>query len=164
MAVTSPRGFSAGDAGATMRTWGFEDGDACHQYIGSVPVRKGLCLAFPNIYQHRQTSFHLLDSSKEGHQTVLSFLLVDPDIHPITSTSNVAPQQEEWIKRAVDQFIDMRLPSEIIEQIMADVEGVMTREEAKRMRTEMLEERKQFRKQNDSYHFCVPFDVWNATS
>jgi hypothetical protein len=95
MAVNYPRGFSAGDTGATLRTWGMRDGDSCHQYIGSRPVHDGLAIVFPNIYQHHQTSFTLLDSSKPGHQTVIAFFLVDPEVQPVVSTAMVAPQQKQ---------------------------------------------------------------------
>src|ERR1700722_6903140 len=159
MAVTYPRGFSPGDIGATMRTWGLTDGDSCHQYIGSVHTRTGLGLVFPNIYQHRHTPFQLLDPSKEGHQTVVSFFLVDPEIQPIISTSSVAPQQEEWIRRALEESVDLRIPVEIVQQIVEKVEGLMSESEAMGLRQEILEERSRFTKLNDSYHFCIPFDV-----
>ena len=162
MAVTSPRGFNAGDTGATLRTWGLHDGDSCHQYIGSVPIRAGLGIVFPNVYQHRYSPFQPDDPSKEAYLAVLSFFLVDPDIQPVISTSDVAPQQKEWIKTAVDEYVDSRLPVEIIEKIVEDVEGPMTENEAIEFRREMLAERAIFWERNDSYHFCIPFDIWDG--
>lgn len=162
MAVTAPRGFDAGDSGATLRTWGLRDGDSCHQYIGSVPVRSGLALVFPNIYQHRNSSFELDDPEKPGHQRVLSFFLIDPDIQPIISTAVVAPQQKEWIRRALHEHLDVRLPVEIVESIMEHVEGVMEVEEAESFKLQMEDERTRFWAANDTYHFCIPFDVWTA--
>lgn len=162
MAVTYPRGFSAGDNGATLRTWGIRDGDSCHQYIGEVPVRAGLSLVFPNIYQSQQTSFTLEDPSQEGHLKAIWFYLVDPEIRPIISTSVVAPQQESWIRKALDDNLDTRLPNELVEKILEYVEGVMTLQEAEEHRKTLIEATEQFTQANNSYHFCIPFDVWNG--
>ncbi|KAF9004921.1 hypothetical protein BDZ89DRAFT_1049319 [Hymenopellis radicata] len=84
-----PRGFGAGDNGATLRTWGLSDGDPCHQYVGSVRIREGLAIVFPNIYQFRHKPVRLADPSKPGLLRMVSFLLVDPDIPPIPSTATV---------------------------------------------------------------------------
>jgi Protein of unknown function (DUF4246) len=160
MAVTCPRDFSAGDEGATVRTWGLANGEFCHQYLGSVNTRTGLGIVFPNIYQHRHTSLRLLDPSKEGHQTVVAFFLIDPEIQPITSTSSVGPQQEEWIREAVNEAVDMRVPGEIVEQIVDNVEGLMSVKDAENFREQMRKERSGFWRLNDACQFCIPFDVW----
>jgi hypothetical protein len=162
MAVTSPKGFLAGDTGATMRTWAMKDGDPCHQYIGSKLTSTGLAIAFPNIYQYRHSPFRLHDPSKEGHQRLIAFYLVDPEIQPVISTSRVPPQQKSWIKAAVEESIDVRLPLELVEKIIDYVEGKMNWDEAVDFRREMLEERKNFWRQNDDYHFCIPFDIWST--
>ena len=161
MAITSPRGFHAGDAGATERTWALKDGDPCHQYIGSRRIRTGLTICFPNIYQYRQTSLQLLDSSREGHQRVVALYLVDPEIQPVISTTRVPPQQKEWTRSAVEQNIDSRLPIELVERIVDEVDGPLTEEDAGIFRQEIMEEREHFWNQNDSYYFCIPFDIWN---
>ncbi|KAF8167501.1 hypothetical protein B0H34DRAFT_682074 [Crassisporium funariophilum] len=162
MAVTYPRGFSAGDTGATLRTWGIRDGDSCHQYIGTVPIRTGLSLVFPNIYQHRQTTFTLTDPSKEGHLTAVWFYLVDPEIKPIVSTAVVAPQQKAWIHKALDNCLDSRLPNEVVDKILDHVEGLMTFQEAVEYKKQLLATRKDFTRASNSYHFCIPFDIWIA--
>ncbi|KAF9065382.1 hypothetical protein BDP27DRAFT_1424833 [Rhodocollybia butyracea] len=162
MAVSYPRGFHAGDSGATLRTWGLRDGDSCHQYIGSVPIRDGFGVVFPNIYQHRYTPITLSDPSKTGNFTVLSFGLVDPDIPSIISTANVGPQQKSWIRKALDEYVDVRLPIEIVEKIVDMVEGVMDDQESQAYSEKLREERINFWKLNDNYHFCIPFDIWNG--
>ncbi|KAJ3829194.1 hypothetical protein F5880DRAFT_1620787 [Lentinula raphanica] len=162
MAVSYPRGFHAGDTGATLRTWGLQDGDSCHQYIGSIPIREGLAVVFPNIYQHRLTPITLHDPSQAGEFTVLNFLLVDPDTKPIISTAHVAPQQKAWIRKALDDCLDVRLPVEIVDKIVDMVEGIMDEEESQVHSENMRSERETFQKLNDSYHFCIPFDVWNG--
>lgn len=164
MAVTSPSGFEPGDVGATMRTWAMKDGDPCHQYLGSRYISPGLCIAFPNLYQHRQSSLRLLDPTKEGHQRVVAFYLVDPDVSPVISTARVPPQQKAWIKTAAEESMDTRLPVEIIERIIDEVDGKMSEAEADLYRERMLEERDRFRTMNDQYHFCVPFDIWASNS
>jgi len=161
MAVSYPGGFLAGDTGATLRTWGLGDGDPCHQYIGSVPTRPGLGLVFPNIYQHRHTPLRLEDPSKEGHQTVLSFLLIDPEAQPVVSTRVVAPQQEEWIREALYETLGMRIPVELIETITRSVEGLMTQSDAENFKDQILAERDVFRRRNSYHYFSLPFHVWS---
>ncbi|KAG5643500.1 hypothetical protein DXG03_000741 [Asterophora parasitica] len=130
MAVTYPRGFTAGDTGATARTWGLRDSDACHQYIGARALTPGLAIAFPNLYQHRLSPFALVDPSLSGRLGVLRFWLVDPEIWPVVSTGVVAPQQMGWIREAVGESLGQWLPVELVEQVMSEVEGLMGKEEA----------------------------------
>lgn len=160
MAVTAPRGFSPGDAGATIRTWAMRDGDPCHQYIGSKKTHTGLTVAFPNIYQYQHTPFKLLDPSKEGHQLVVAFYLIDPEIRPLVSTSRVPPQQRYWIKLAMEESLNTRFPVELIEKILDDVEDLTSEHEAEGLRHEMLEERQNFWRASDKDHFCITLDIW----
>jgi hypothetical protein len=162
MAVTYPRAFSAGDAGATLRTWGLNDGDPCHQYIGETPLRTGLSLVFPNIYQHQQTSCKLVDSTREGRLALLMFYLVDPDIQPVVSTSRVGPQQKDWIQRAVGAALSQKLPFELIHEVIRHASQLMEPEEAEHYRRAFLGIHADFRRASDNYHFCIPFDVWNG--
>jgi len=162
MAVTYPRGFSAGDTGATLRTWGMRDGASCHQYIGEILIREGLSVVFPNIYQHSLTPFTLADPTMTGHLTAIWFFLIDPEIKPVISTSVVGPQQKEWIGQALDDNLDTRLPNELIQQILDNVEGLMSQEEARDYKERFVQETDQFTQANNSYHFCIPFDIWNG--
>ncbi|KAJ3575249.1 hypothetical protein NP233_g1217 [Leucocoprinus birnbaumii] len=162
MAVTYPRGFPAGDTGATSRTWGFNDGDACHQYIGQTPLRTGLSLVFPNIYQHRQSPFELVDPTREGRLTLLMFYMIDPDIPPIISTGVVPPQQKEWIQKALIAALSPKIPVELIEEIMKHTIGLMELHEAEDYRRAFLDIQAKFRQASNNYHFCIPFDVWNG--
>ncbi|KAG5349692.1 hypothetical protein C0989_002361, partial [Termitomyces sp. Mn162] len=101
MATTYPRRFAAGDNGATLRTWGLRDGDACHQHIGTRPLTPGLLLAFPNLYQSSLSPFALTDPARPGRLTLVRFGLVDPEVGGVVCTGDVAPQQEAWIREAV---------------------------------------------------------------
>lgn len=157
MAVSYPRQFIAGDTGATLRTWGLNDGDGCQQFIGSVPIsshpaaqaaspsqsdptpnsspdpsctseqdtqstsQSPTSIAYPNIYQTQLTPFRLLDPSQDGRLTVVSFFLVDPDIKPLVSTSNVPPQQSTWVRDALYDALAERLPGELIEAVWNEV-------------------------------------------
>ncbi|KAF5357430.1 hypothetical protein D9757_013333 [Collybiopsis confluens] len=222
MAVSYPRGFNAGDIGATMRTWGLRDGDSCHAYIGSIPIREGLAIVFPNIYQHRFAQFGgARDTSAQSHQpsqdehpiqpsyletntetassplnsdktlnqgrfTLLSFLLVDPEIPlgTVISTRSVPPQQKSWIRAVLLETLCFnperdsgeeegsdrsrlsiclpRLPVELVDKILDVVDGLVDEEESRGNREVIEEERKNFWRSNDNYHFCIPFDVWNG--
>jgi hypothetical protein len=47
------------------------------------------------------------------------FYLVDPEIQTTVSTGSVAPQQKDWIKRAVEHALGQYLPIELIELIFS---------------------------------------------
>lgn len=64
------------------------------RYIRAVPIRQGVCIAYPNMYQPHITPFSLVDPSKEGHQRIVGLYLVDPGIAPLTSTQGVPPPTE----------------------------------------------------------------------
>lgn len=94
--------------------------------------------------------------------TLIHFLLVDPDIKPIVSTSSVGPQQKTWIRKALNESLDPRLPIEVVDNIMEHTEGLMTDEEAGVHRQEMIKSRARFTQCSNNYHFCIPFDIWNG--
>lgn len=92
----------------------------------------------------------------------MAFYLIDPDIQPVVGTAEVAPQQREWVRSALDGCLDRRVPVEVVEQIVSEVEGVMGMEEAEKCARELREVREKFREANDTCHFCIPFDIWSA--
>ncbi|OBZ68456.1 hypothetical protein A0H81_11485 [Grifola frondosa] len=172
MSITSPRGIAPGDPGATLRTWGLVHHSPCNQRLGGVTLRPGIAVAYPNIYQHRVTSASLEDPAFEGSMTIISLFLVDPELDQDSmdatalsstpSTERVPPQQKEWMRRAVEESIDIRIPVEIVEHIIEMVEGLMTDEEARMYAKEMRAEREQFWKLHDERRFCLPFDIWRV--
>ncbi|KAG6896769.1 hypothetical protein C0992_006284 [Termitomyces sp. T32_za158] len=163
MATTYPRRFAAGDNGATLRTWGLRDGDACHQHIGARALSAGLLLAFPNLYQTSLSPFTLADHTRAGRLTLVRFGLVDPEVGGVVGTGEVAPQQEAWIREAVCATLGARgLPPEVVEMVVQRVEGVVGEDEARECARRLREVREVFRVRNDLYHFCIPFDVWSA--
>ncbi|KAG5730161.1 hypothetical protein E4T56_gene10370, partial [Termitomyces sp. T112] len=133
MATTYPRRFAAGDNGATLRTWGLRDGDACHQHIGTRPLTPGLLLAFPNLYQSSLSPFALADPTRPGRLTLVRFGLVDPEVGGVVCTGDVAPQQEAWIREAVYEALcgSGRVPREIGDMVMERVEGLVGEDEAR---------------------------------
>ena len=48
------------------------------QQLGHIHATEGLCVAFPNIFQHQTTPFSLLDRSKSGHLSMLVFISSTP--------------------------------------------------------------------------------------
>ncbi|KAG6841735.1 hypothetical protein C0991_007621 [Blastosporella zonata] len=174
MATTYPRFFSAGDTGATLRTWGLHDHDASHQHIPSRPIVPSLAIAYPNLYQSSISPFSVLDPTRPGRLTFIRIGLVDPEFSPPTSdtdtliptTREVAPQQESWMREVLSTALNARgVPQEIVELVMEEVVrcgGVMTNEAAEEQAERLREAREVFRKKNDLYHFCIPFDAWSV--
>ncbi|THH33338.1 hypothetical protein EUX98_g822 [Antrodiella citrinella] len=175
MPICSPFKFTSGDEGATARTWGLRHGSPGIQSLGQVPLTLGRSVVLPNIYQHALQPTTLIDQEKEGSMTILSFLLVDPDLSnidgtgthgadefEILTTSTVPPQQKAWIRRAVEESLDVRIPNEIVERIMDHVEGLLTEKEALKVTKEMKVQRKWFRISHARFWFNLPFDVWTG--
>lgn len=167
MPICSPRNFLPGDEGATSRTWGLKNACPSNQYLGNVPFGEGLSIGFPNIYQYKYTEAELEDPEKEGFIRILGLFLVDPDLEGeevgLLSTLRVPPQQKEWMRKAVEESIDVRLPNEIVAKIVDMVEGVMTEDQARLHAEEVKKERERFWSLHDERWFCLPFDVWSGT-
>ncbi|THH20091.1 hypothetical protein EW146_g1200 [Bondarzewia mesenterica] len=115
----------------TINTHDLNSEDDLIQERGNVVTYEGLALAFPNIYQHRVSPFELLDPTNPGHRKIVAFFLVDPN-HRIPSATNVPPQQEDWITKAIstsssEGSVFARLPVELEEMVIDKVEGLMNR-------------------------------------
>ncbi|KAK3296371.1 uncharacterized protein B0H64DRAFT_424789 [Chaetomium fimeti] len=82
----------------TNLSWG--PGSETVQTYGSVATPEGRLLAFPNVFQHRVSSFSLQDRTKPGHRRFVALWLVDP-LRRVVSTANVPPQQFNWWAEAV---------------------------------------------------------------
>ncbi|KAF8202926.1 hypothetical protein BJ912DRAFT_1018769 [Pholiota molesta] len=94
--------------------YGCEQEGPSVQDVGGVDTREGRLLTFPNILQHCVGPFKLADPTKPGHRKIVALFLIDPHIK-IISTAHVPCQQQEWCLR-----------------------------EAKILREELMEERKEF--------------------
>ncbi|KAL2802072.1 hypothetical protein BJX63DRAFT_415975 [Aspergillus granulosus] len=104
--------------------YGCEDHGPRVQEIVSVQCRQGRLLTFPNIFQHRVMPFSLVDRTKPGYRKILALFLVDPNI-TVISTANVPVQRADW------WGIGEGEPA-----------AVMTMEDARDLRDELIEERK----------------------
>ncbi|TFK53678.1 hypothetical protein OE88DRAFT_1733567 [Heliocybe sulcata] len=137
-----------------------------NQNLGHVATKKGKCLAFPNIWQHRVSPFRLVDRSKPGHRKILCFFLVDPTTS-ILSTSSVPPQQLEWYVRELEQVPLMKkLPLELFEMIVSWLKpnelregGLITREQAKEERLMLMDERANFVIQQNEEVYELEFNM-----
>ncbi|KAG8943131.1 hypothetical protein FRC04_003211 [Tulasnella sp. 424] len=142
-------------------TWGLEEGNGSNQVVGAVKTSADRCIAFPNIYQHQVSSFKLVDPSKPGHRKIVALFLVDPE-HRIPSTTDIPPQQAHWTREAVfDSFIKEQvkvpLPVELVDMVADHVDNVMTMEEAKTYREQLMDERTAFVGVVDEQHFATEF-------
>ena len=113
--------------------------------VGAVETREDRCIAFPNTYQHRVSSFSLEDPTRPGHRKILALFLVDPNVQ-LPSTTHVPPQQASWQVKELGQVNPSapahKLPAEILRMIEND-SGLMNDQEAKRLRLKLMDERTQ---------------------
>ena len=131
------------------------------QEIGRVVTREGRLLAFPNVFQHRVAPFKLEDPSRPGHRKILALFLIDPNCR-IISTANVPPQQKAWWSPEIrDSERLARLPKEVMDQIVEEVDDFpISLDEAKELRLELMEERKVYvdevneNIQSETFFFC----------
>lgn len=128
----------------------------CHQYVGAVPIHQGLCVAYPNMYQHHITPFLLVDPSKEGHQRIVGLYLVDPGIAPLASTQRVPPQQRAWTRLGLEKGTHGIFPVELVEKVLDEVDGIMDMDEAVKYRERMVKEQIRLSVLNDVQRFNIP--------
>lgn len=143
------------------RLYGIQQHGAAVQTLGKVNTRQGRMLTFPNVFQHRVEPFSLADPTQPGHRKILALFLVDP-YNRIPSTANVPPQQKEWWRKMVfelDRVGD--LPPELAEHVVDSAgDFPIEMDEAKKIRLELMEERKMFvsdveaRVQEETFSFC----------
>lgn len=87
--------YEQNDERGVDEIYGLKNHDKLNQVAGDLEAKRGRCLVFPNIYQHRVQPFELIDKTKRGFRKILVYFLIDPTCS-IVSTRNVAPQQETW--------------------------------------------------------------------
>ncbi|OAX79565.1 hypothetical protein ACJ72_06117, partial [Emergomyces africanus] len=113
------------------------------QDIGSVVCKEGRLLTFPNILQHKVAPFQLEDPSKPGHRKILALFLVDPNIR-IISSANVPCQRRDWWAEQIPwATITGRIPRELSDEVVSQLDDFpISMEDAKKLRLELMEERK----------------------
>ncbi|KAH9842496.1 uncharacterized protein C8Q71DRAFT_205298 [Rhodofomes roseus] len=157
-AVNEPRYHEQWDIYCMQHLYGILQFEKCVQVVGQVVTKQDRCIAFPNLYQHLVSPFRLADPTKPGHRKILVFFLVDPNI-TVPSASSVAPQQESWIRRTVeDTNMWWRLPTELQEMIWERLDP-MTDEQAKKYREELMQERTLIVQMVDNQRFGRGFNL-----
>ena len=142
--------------------FGVRTDDPGIRLVGGVDTREGRLLAFPNILQHQVQPFALKDTSKPGRRKILALFLVDPHIR-VLSTGKVPPQQKEWwmerlneVKVALD-----KLPQELRYEVFGEVKDgfPIGLKEAKARKTELREERRDFKLKHESAFKSLEFSL-----
>ncbi|KAF7554625.1 hypothetical protein G7Z17_g2757 [Cylindrodendrum hubeiense] len=142
--------YDQGDHDSIYATFGIRNDTNQLQDIGGVLTRPNRMLFFPNIYQHRVSSFELADKTKPGHRKILALFLVDPTV-PVISTANVPPQQHDWwAESAFPADFRSKLPSEIMDMVVDDMDFPIGEIEAKEIRKELMAERTVLNEQSDT--------------
>ncbi|ROT38455.1 hypothetical protein SODALDRAFT_333036 [Sodiomyces alkalinus F11] len=139
------------------------------QNLGRVLTREDRLLVFPNVYQHRVAPFSLADDTRPGHRKILALFLVDPAL-PVIGTANVPPQQRHWWLEGHDdggkeaEEADggdrggwrAKLPPEVQQIVLEQMEWPIGWEEAKATRLELIYERTRLEEEQN-----VPDAEWN---
>jgi len=127
------------------------------QDLGSVSTPQGRLLAFPNTLQHKVEGFELIDKTRPGHRRFLVLWLVDPH-YRICSTRNVPPQQESWWDGVGAKPEAGPGTPERTSPDGKVPEGLMSLEEAERLRLELMVERtrrvQDMERAAENYNFC----------
>jgi hypothetical protein len=101
--------------------FGVQNGGPAFQELGSVSIRQGGLITFPNCLRHRLESFELVDKARPGRCRFLTLWLVDP-YYRICSTRNVPPQRLDWWEQEARSHLLSAhpLPQELADQIIAE--------------------------------------------
>ncbi|KAJ6632481.1 hypothetical protein B0H10DRAFT_1977500 [Mycena sp. CBHHK59/15] len=156
--ATGQPGYHEQNDSMCMRIlYGIDRDDICVQDIGAMVTKAGRALSWPNLFQHRVSSFKLADPSKPGHRKILALFLVDPTIDPIASATDVPPQQAEW---AFEAFEEAPAPGELVDLVKEQfLSTVMTRKEAEAYRLELMKERTAFVQEHNNTAYGVMFNM-----
>ncbi|KAG2009503.1 hypothetical protein CC2G_012433 [Coprinopsis cinerea AmutBmut pab1-1] len=152
-AVLSHLEYPQGVVHWLKEVYGCEDREGAVQYVGAVETREGRLLTFPNILQHQVQPFSLDDKTKPGHRKILALFLVDPHIRVI-STAHVPAQRMDWWReefetppmnlKGINTVGLEKLPLELQDHVLDGVDFPISLAEAKQLRGELMEERKNF--------------------
>ncbi|EIM84066.1 uncharacterized protein STEHIDRAFT_83029 [Stereum hirsutum FP-91666 SS1] len=140
--------------------FGCQNDEPSVQELGGVLTKEGRLITFPNVLQHRVQPFRLADPTKPGHRKILALFLVDPHIQ-IISTQNVPCQRRDWWSEEIRKTnIFEKLPAEVGMEIENMVEDwPIGMEEAKKMREELMDERKVFVDSNNDWFSSTTFSL-----
>ncbi|KAG8931278.1 hypothetical protein FRC01_001569 [Tulasnella sp. 417] len=156
--------YLQGDGLGLKLTYGLDDSTEGNQMLGAVKTLAGRCIAFPNVFQHQVSSFELSDLSKPGHRKIVALFLVDPE-YTVPSTTHIAPQQSDWARDAMNTTgtLFSKMPAEVLDMVTGSArrEGsLMTLEEAKQYRLELMDERAAYVKDQNQEYFARDFSFY----
>ncbi|KAJ2095865.1 hypothetical protein GGI16_005057, partial [Coemansia sp. S142-1] len=130
------------DIESVVKAYGIEqsqlmESDLVSQELGSVGIKDGRYVVFPNIHQFKMPELKLADKSKTGHCKILTFYFVDPSTR-IPSTEIVPPQQQDWYFAGILASEPFRsLPHLVVEGIMAKVDFPISLKVTKKLRPQV---------------------------
>ncbi|EIW52510.1 uncharacterized protein TRAVEDRAFT_134541 [Trametes versicolor FP-101664 SS1] len=152
--------YEQDDATGYYTAYGFGGGDPLNQRLGHIVAEEGKCIAFPNLYQHRVDPFELADRKKPGHRKILCFFLVDP-LTRIHSTSDIPPQQEEWLTDEMLRAPGLQILSGELFKMIVDhaTEATISRKEAEEHRERIMDERQMFVMSHNENVYEVEFNM-----
>ncbi|KAJ2883486.1 hypothetical protein H4R27_002729 [Coemansia aciculifera] len=133
------------DIESVVKAYGIEqsrliESDLISQDLGSVGIKNGQCVVFPNILQVKVSELKLTDKKMPGHCKMLTFYFVDPSTR-IPSTEIVPPQQQDWHFEDVLASKPFRsLPHLVVDGIMSEVDFPISLKEAKKLRPQVHQE------------------------
>ncbi|GAA5825238.1 hypothetical protein JCM11251_006156 [Rhodosporidiobolus azoricus] len=162
--------YEQNDTRGVGAVFGIENEGPCVQDFGALTTSKDRCICFPNLYQHRVSPFSLVDPTKPGYRKILVFFLVDPlksAAGAVVSTARVPYQQREWVAQELAGAVEesgeesavRKLPIELWDKQLDEMEGLMSFEEAKKVREELMHERKFLVDQNTKAIFERQFSL-----
>ncbi|KAJ1991378.1 hypothetical protein GGI25_001696 [Coemansia spiralis] len=129
------------------------------QEVGQVETKKGRCIVFPNIYQHRVSSFKLADPTKPGYRKIFAFFFIDPATK-VPSTEVVPPQQQDWWTEQLENVNPIgSLPSLVKNCIYNNVSFPIGLSEAKQIRLSLMDERSSSNGAANSDLFAANFSL-----
>ncbi|KAF7977248.1 hypothetical protein HWV62_4363 [Athelia sp. TMB] len=137
-------GYRQGRHRWLQEIFGCENEESSVQYVGDVVTKQGRLITFPNVFQHRVAPFKLADPTKPGHRKLLALFLVDPHIQ-IISSAHVPCQRRDWWADELGRSgaLPGKLPLEIVQEVTASVDDFpISLQDAKKLRLELMEERK----------------------
>ncbi|KAJ2252451.1 hypothetical protein GGI13_003277 [Coemansia sp. RSA 455] len=130
------------DIESIVKAYGIEEDqlgeeDTVSQELGSVGIKDGRYVVFPNVHQFKFPKLKLADKTKAGHCKMLTFYFVDPSTR-IPSTEIVPPQQQDWFfEDILESEPFCGLPQLVVDGIMDKVDFPISLKEAKKTRPQV---------------------------
>eukprot|EP00658_Telonema_sp_P-2_P010732 TRINITY_DN14058_c0_g1_i2.p2 TRINITY_DN14058_c0_g1~~TRINITY_DN14058_c0_g1_i2.p2 ORF type:complete len:269 (-),score=71.69 TRINITY_DN14058_c0_g1_i2:375-1181(-) len=151
--------YEQGDAAGVRAMYGLEADGPLVEHLGKVQTVAGLCVGFPNTFQHRVQAFRLSDATQAGHRKILAFFLVDPSKR-VLSTASVPPQQAAWFVPELGKLGRFRgLSPHLLDIIVGFLDWPLSRGQAEGYREELMLERRRFVDQHTQEVFERPFSL-----